>query len=63
MSNDNGVWEWLVNLPKYMAGFVSWLTTPFSIGSLELTPLALFGASFGVFLAVVLVLKIKNLIV
>lgn len=63
MSDASGVWEWLVNLPKHLAGFVGWLSTPFQVGSLEITPLAVFGAGFGGFIAVVLVLKIKNLFI
>lgn len=55
--------EWLLELPQYLAQGLNWLTTPFYLGSLQITPLSIFGASFGAFIAVLLVLKVKNLII
>ena len=55
--------EWLINLPRYFGEFGGWLTTPIQIGNVSLTPLAMFGASAGVFVAVLVALKIKNLII
>lgn len=63
MIQDANVWQWLVDLPKSMGGFVDWLNTPYSIGSFQFTPLSVLGASFGVFVGIVIILKIKNLIV
>ena len=54
--------NWLVDLPRNVAGLGSWLTEDFQIGSMHFTPLVLFGAGFGAILSVVLVLKIKSLV-
>lgn len=58
----NGVQEWLINLPRYFADLGAWLTKDFHIGTLTITPLAALGVGLGVFLAVVVALKIKSLI-
>lgn len=54
--------DWLVDLPQHMAKGLEWLNTEIVLGNLRVTPLAIFGASFGAVLAVIVVLKIKSLI-
>lgn len=53
---------WLLEMPKNVIGVSNWLTTPFNIGELSVTPLACLGASMGAFLGVLLILKVKSLI-
>ena len=59
----NELQEWLINLPRYFGEFGGWLITPIQIGNMSLTPLAMFGASAGVFVVVLIALKIKNLFI
>lgn len=58
----NGLADWLVNLPRYFAEFGEWLNTPVGIGDFTFTPLSALGVSAGLFVAVLVGLKIKNLI-
>lgn len=57
------MFEWLLDLPKYIAQGVEWLNTDLSIGTFHFTPLSLFGSGFLVFIGIVVALKIKNLII
>lgn len=59
----NALFEWLIHVPEYFANVGGWLSQPISILGLNLSPLALLGASLGAFLAVVVGLKIKSLVI
>lgn len=59
----NDLINWVLNLPKYFGQFGEWLNTPIGIGNVSLTPLAMLGASAGVFVGVLVALKIKSLII
>lgn len=59
----NELAQWLIELPKHFAEFGGWLTTPIQIGSFSATPLAMFGASAGAFVGVLVILKIKSLVI
>lgn len=54
--------DWLINIPNYLADMYEWLNTPINIGTFSGTPLTMLGASAGVFLVVIIALKIKSLV-
>lgn len=59
----NDLAQWLLDLPQYFARFADWLNTPIGVGDWSFTPLMAFGASAGAFVAILIILKIKNLII
>lgn len=58
----SGLFDWLLQLPQTFGNVLDWLQTEVTIGNFSFTPFSALGASLGVFLAVIVGLKIKSLI-
>lgn len=56
------MFNWLINIPTYLAEFGNWLVEPIRIGSIEFTPLGAFGVSALAFVGIILTLHIIHLV-